>query len=150
VLHKDHARKEVETQVESLENSDSKEVAYIYELIQTESGLLSENPVCSDSKRIIRMAREMVSSHLPEGPREAQGGDSFDEGMYASLVQNESERVAKISWHIYGACGLSNENVDWELLVYNARKVISPYAEIESDADANRVIGGTHIGTTEE
>ena len=149
MLHEDRAR-EVETQVKSLENSDSKEVAYIYELIQTESGQLSENPMCSDSERIIKIARNIVSSHLPEGRREAQGGDSFDEDMYASLVQNESERVAKISWHIYGACGLSNKNVDWELLVDNARKVISPCADIESDADANRVIGGTYIGTTEE
>ncbi len=149
MLHLDRAR-EVETQVKSLEKSDGSEVAYLFELIQTESGLLSENPVCSDSKHIIRMAREMVSSHLPEGPRETQGGDSFDEGMYASLVQNETERVAKISWHIYGACGLSNENVDWQLLVDNARKVMSPYAEIESEADANKVIGDTYIGTLEE
>ena len=150
MLHKDHARKEVETQVESLENSDSKEVAYIYELIQTESGLLSKIPVCSDSKRIVQMARDIVSSHLPEGPREAQDGDNFDEDMYSCLVQNDGERLAKISWHIYEACGLSKENVNWELLDYNARKILSPYAEIESAADANKVIGGTYIGTLKE
>ncbi len=147
MLHNDHARKEVETQVKSLENSDSNEVAYIYELIQRESGLLSESSVCPDSKHIIQMARDIVSSHLPEGPREAQDGDNFDEDMYSCLVQNYGERLAKISWHIYEACGLSKENVNWELLDYNARKIISPYAEIESDADANRVIGDTRIST---
>ena len=74
---------------------------------------------------MLTMARTIVSSHQCE-VSEVQCNRGFDEKMYQGLIQNEGERIAAIARQIYNACALSS-NVNWDLLVDNARWIISPY-----------------------
>jgi hypothetical protein len=129
----------LEDQLKSLVESEGEKVAKICRLIHTTSGLLSETPVCRDWDYVLQMARTIVLSHRPEESK-AQGSEPFDEDMYLLLVNTESERAAEISRQIYDACALSSD-VDWNFLVDNARWIISPHMGIESEAQANVVIG---------
>jgi hypothetical protein len=138
----------LEDHLRSLVGSEGEKVANICRLIHTKSGLLSESPVCADRDYVLEMARTIVSSHRAE-QSEAQGSEPFDEEMYLGLVQNEGERVAEISRQIYDACALSG-NVDWCLLVDNARWIISPYCGVESEAQANIVIGSRGVRLKED
>jgi hypothetical protein len=85
------------------------------------------------------MAHTIVLSHQREESK-AQGSEPFNEDMYLLLKQTEGQRVAEISRQIYDACALSSD-VDSNLLVDNARWIISPYIGIESEAQANIIIG---------
>ena len=129
----------LEDQLKSLVDSEGETIANICRLIHTKSGLLSESPVCKDWDYVLQMARTIVLSHRREESK-AQGGEPFHEDMYLHLEQTEGQRVAEISRRIYDACALSSD-VDWNLLVDNARWIISPYMGIESEAQANIVIG---------
>lgn len=94
------------------------------------------------------MARTIVSS-LKRYESETQCSEPVDDEIFLGLVQNEGERVADISRQIYDDCALS-ANVDWCLLVDNARWVLSPYCAEESEAQANIVLGFPGIRLKEE
>jgi hypothetical protein len=60
------------------------------------------------------------------------------EDMFASIDQNEGERISVICRGIvwkFLSQGLPTN--DWDLIVDEARRVLSPFAGIESEAQAN-------------
>jgi hypothetical protein len=138
----------LEDQLRALVPAEGEKVANVCRLIHITSGLLSESPLCKDSDYVLEMARRIVSSHQCEDSN-APGGEPFDEEMYLGLLQNEGERVADLSRQIYDACDLSS-NVDWCLLIDNARWILSPYCGEESEAQANIVIGFRGIRLQED
>ena len=138
----------LEAHFKTLEVEEGEQVAGICRLIHATSGLLSESRVCADKDHVVHMARTIVQSHRREGA-EAQGQGPMDEDMYRHLVDTESERVANLCLEIYHRCALSND-VDWNLLVDNARWIISPYIGEESVAQANIVIGFPGVSLQED
>jgi hypothetical protein len=94
------------------------------------------------------MARQIVSSH-GDKELEPQRPEPFDEEMYSGIAQNQGKRVAEISRQIYDVCALSS-NVDWCLLIDNARWIMSPYQAEESLAQANIVIRSRGVRLKED
>ena len=123
----------------SLVDREGEKVAKIFMLIHNTSGLPREFQSCNDFDHVLKIARRIVSS-LGGDEAGSQAVVPFNEDMYASLEQNDSERVAKISREIYNACALSS-NVDYDELASCAYLVISPYGGIESEAQADNEIG---------
>lgn len=133
---------ELEKGFRSLAESEGEKVATICRLVHNESGLLSAAQICSDWNVLLDLARTIVSSHLSP-VSESDTARPFDKKMYDALVQNEGPRVADICRQIFDGCDLarSPDTIDWDLLVDQARWIISPYSGIESEAQANMEIG---------
>jgi hypothetical protein len=90
----------------------------------------------------IRMFHPRVAVHL-ESHLQSPGSVMLElnedlEDMFACIDQNEGERLSVICRGIvwkFLAQGLPIN--DWDFIVNEARKVLSPYAGIESEAQAN-------------
>ena len=60
------------------------------------------------------------------------------ENMFASIEQNEGERISIICRGVFWMRNVQGLSIDdWDLIVDEARRVLSPYAGIESEAQAN-------------